>query len=108
VRRAGLGDLHHAARAVQAVPAAVQQSFCAELLCRAHMADKVVKRLGRLHHDWGDGSLRTAALAHPRVPEKDVGTPEYLVALACVAMAVSVKSEVFCGKQVFSGACCAK
>lgn len=63
MRHIGIADLYHAARAVQAVPPSKRERFCRELLWRAHVADKYVKRLGKLHPEWGDGSLRAAALA---------------------------------------------
>lgn len=64
MRQVGITDLYHAARAVQAVPSTHREQFCRELLWRAHVADKYVKRLRKLHAKWGDGSLRAAALAH--------------------------------------------
>ncbi len=63
MRSIGLTDLYHAACAVQAVSPPNREVFCRELLWRAHVADKYVKRLGKLHPKWGDGSLRAAALA---------------------------------------------
>lgn len=55
-------DLHYAARVVQCFPSAQQEWACLDLIWRAHVADKYVKRLHKLHPLWGDGSLRAAAL----------------------------------------------
>lgn len=58
MRQIGLSDLFHAARAVLSVPPSQRNALCESLLWRAHVADKYVKRLGKLHPEWGDGSLR--------------------------------------------------
>ena len=67
MRQVDVTDLHHAARAVAAVERADRARFAAILCWRAHVADKHVKRLRKPHPEWGDGSLRAAALAHPQV-----------------------------------------
>lgn len=84
MRLAGLSDLHHAAQAVQTVPEPARKAFCVQLLWQAHVADKYVKRLRKLHPLWGDGSLRAAALLSKRAPAADMGGPDYRRALALV------------------------
>lgn len=66
MRRIGLADLHHAARALAERPVSERVDYAADLIWRAHVADKTVKRLRKLHPRWGDGSLRTVALADLR------------------------------------------
>ncbi len=68
MRRVGLMDLHHAARAVQVVPEDARLAFVGTLLWRAHVADKYVRHFSSIHPAWGDGSLRAAAQAHPQAP----------------------------------------
>lgn len=81
-------DLHHAACAVQGVPDPLRRGVCANLLWRAHVADKYVKRLRRYHPDWGDGSLRAVALLHePCLPEQRTAK-EYHRCLAIVLEAL--------------------
>ncbi|WP_439655610.1 DUF7742 family protein [Sulfitobacter aquimarinus] len=63
MRQIGLSDLHHAAWAVRQQPAPQQTAFCARLIWRAHVADKYVKRMAKLHPAWGDGSLRAAVIS---------------------------------------------
>lgn len=68
MRRVGIGDLVYAARAVQDAPAGARHARCRALVWRAHAADKYVKRLRKLHPEWGDGSLRGAVAAGGVVP----------------------------------------
>lgn len=58
----GVSDLHYAAIAVMNVPTPQQFLYCSDLLWRAHVADKYVKRLRRIHPEFGDGSLRAVAV----------------------------------------------
>jgi len=95
VRQVGLCDLHHAARAVQIVPCAYQTDVCRVIIWRAHVADKYVKRLGKLHPEWGDGSLRAAALMHPCAPVQSGATRDYLAALACVTSCLLDRAKIF-------------
>lgn len=84
MRRACLSDLHHAARAVQTVPQAARGEFCARLLWQAHVADKYVKRLRKLHPKWGDGSLRAAAMVDLAGAEGHCCSADYYRAMAVV------------------------
>ncbi len=77
MRQVGITDLYHAARAVQAVPSTNREQFCRELLWRAHVADKYVKRLRKLHAEWGDGSLRAAALAQCSIAQKGIDASDF-------------------------------
>lgn len=72
MRRIGVMDLHHAARAV----AVRDFDFAAELCWRAHVADKYVKHFSRLHPHWGDGSLRAASVGEHQA--EDVPTDALL------------------------------
>lgn len=88
MRQIGLSDLHHAARAVQQVEKTDQAAFCARLLWRAHVADKYVKRLKRLHPDWGDGSLRAAAMRSYSQLSERPNCPQWRAALQVVLAAL--------------------
>ena len=88
MRQIGLSDLNHAARAVQQVEKTDQAAFCARLLWRAHVADKYVKRLKRLHPDWGDGSLRAAAMCSCGPPVGRPNGPQWRAALQVVLAAL--------------------
>lgn len=91
MRHVGITDLYHAARAVQAVQPIKRARFCRELLWRAHIADKYVKRLRKLHPDWGDGSLRAAALAQCPIGQRG-NTPVDL--LGCMLIVLTTFHEV--------------
>ncbi len=82
-------DLYHAARAVQAAPPEGRNAACHELLWRAHVADKYLKRLKKLHPFWGDGSLRAAALAGRDSAEGWVMSPDMLACFVIVSRALA-------------------
>lgn len=84
MRQVGLSDLHHAARVVQTVPVETRKKLCAQLVWRAHVADKYVKRLRKLHPLWGDGSLRAVAMQHPQASIRSGDRAQYLSAMAVV------------------------
>lgn len=84
-------DLYHAARAVQAVPREYREAACLDLLWRAHVADKYLKRLRKVHPLWGDGSLRAAALAGFESVESRTISPDMLDCFAIVLRALAAK-----------------
>lgn len=59
------------------------------MIWRAHVADKYVKKLRKLHPIWGDGSLRAAALVFERANQARPFHEEYEVALAMVLSEIS-------------------
>lgn len=54
-------DLVAAARALLAVPPQARVALCRQLLGKADWADRFVRRLGRVHPEWGNGTLADAA-----------------------------------------------
>ncbi|UWR21033.1 hypothetical protein [Sulfitobacter sp. S190] len=60
MRAVQTGDLLAAARCLLAVAPRDRAALARQLLIEAHAADKYVKRLRKLHPQWGDGSLRGA------------------------------------------------
>lgn len=87
-------DLHHAACALQGFPREQRVDLCALLIWRAHVADKYVKRLAKLHPQWGDGSLRAAALGHRIGIVTRTDCPEFLRCLSIVVNAVVAKQTL--------------
>jgi len=77
------GDIIAAARYLAAVPAPRRETETRALFWRAHIADKVMKRLRRPHSVWGNGSLTAAASASDlaRQPERFATDPAFLDAL---------------------------
>ncbi|MEP2921006.1 hypothetical protein [Sulfitobacter sp.] len=89
MRQIGLADLQHAARAVLGMPVPQRERFCDLLLWRAHVADKCVKRLGKLHPEWGDGRLGSVALAWSGARSKALGGAELCLGIEIVLAAVA-------------------
>lgn len=59
------GDVSNAARALLNVPRGARATLCARLIAEAEMADRFVRRTGRAHPFWGNGSLMSAARQRP-------------------------------------------
>ena len=55
------GDVSVVARAVRGMPSDEQQEFVRTLLVNAHAADRYCRKTGRVHPQWGNGSLMAAA-----------------------------------------------
>jgi hypothetical protein len=80
MRQIMIGDVIGVARIAHRLPHGQRAAAIAMLLHRAHSADKAVKRTGRPHRRWGNGSL-LAASASTGTPEPFCSEPEYLEAL---------------------------
>ncbi len=87
MRPVGLDDLRTAARALMAVPPDNRAAHCAALFNRARQADRYVKRLRKLHPEWGDGSLRAAARSGALGQKCWLGEREYR---ACCQLILSM------------------
>ena len=90
MRRVMIGDLLALARGIAELAPEYQRVACHEAFDRAHVADKFRKWHGRLHPQWGDGSVMGYALRGvPQLQCADVGDSEYChalgVVLACLA-----------------------
>src|SRR5690606_36262901 len=77
-------DLCAAARVLLALPDAQRTAGMAALIARAETADRHRQDTGRTHPAYGNGTLLSAALAHPSADPAAPGAPEYL---ACLALA---------------------
>lgn len=93
MRRILPGDVDALAAALvmpgQADPA-VMSARARAIIEQAETADRYVRRFGRVHPRWGDGSLLSASLKHSdgcRSPA--LGTAEGLAALAVAAGALA-------------------
>lgn len=108
MRQAGLSDLHHAARALYTVPLDERSAFCAHLVWQAHVADKYVKRLRRLHAHWGDGSLRAVALPYANRSGGAVDTAGMRQCLAIVLSTLEAPKQGMDHQRVCTLRNCAK
>lgn len=71
------GDVGNAARALLAVAPDQRQSLCRRLIAEAEAADAHMRRTGRLHPLWGNGSLMAAARRRMLAGEPGFDDPDY-------------------------------
>jgi hypothetical protein len=90
MRQVLMGDIIAAARSLQNVPPQKQRRAADEMLYRAHVADKIVKRTGVGHAVWGNGSLLASASVWPAKAEPFPSNLEYLDSLLLVIEALVV------------------
>lgn len=55
------GDVSSAARALLMIPPPARDAGCRRMIREAEQADRHVRRTGRVHPFWGNGSLMAAA-----------------------------------------------
>jgi hypothetical protein len=71
------GDVGNAARALLAVAADQRADLCQRLIGEAEAADRHMRRTGRLHPLWGNGSLMSAARRRVLADETGFDDPAY-------------------------------
>lgn len=81
MRQVMLGDVVAAARSLLEVPPSERAAAISLMIDRAHIADKIMKRIGLPHKDWGNGSLMAAALPKPTTSEPFLDDLDYLEAM---------------------------
>jgi len=86
------GDVSAAARALLAAAAEDRQALGARLLDQAEAADRHRLRTGRLHPQWGNGSLMGAARRYPLAVEPGFDDPDY-----CACMILILQALRACG-----------
>jgi hypothetical protein len=80
MRQVLIGDVVAAARLLCELPRSDWVEAITNVLNRAHIAHKVMKRTGMQHRAWGNGSM-LAAVDRPAQPEPFLSDPKYLAAL---------------------------
>lgn len=84
------GDVSSAARVLLAAPPAQRGDLCRRLLAEAEAADAHVRRSGRVHPRWGNGSLMSAARKRALANEPTFDDVDYCacfeMVLRCVRM----------------------
>lgn len=63
------GDVVTAARALMCAPLGRRWELAVQMLDEADAADRYLRRLGRAHPHWGNGTLMGRALSLPLAPE---------------------------------------
>lgn len=65
------GDVSNAARALLAAPESARERLCARLFREAEAAHRYMRRSGRPHAAWGNGSLMAAARSRQLADEPE-------------------------------------
>ena len=97
MRRILHGDVTSAARALLAVPQDDRGALMSQIMTSARYADCYVKRFGRVHSEWGNGSLMAAARQHPLAGEPSLSDKAYCTCL------VMVLSQIIAEKAFIDG-----
>ena len=71
------GDLSAAARALLAAPHPNRQRLCIKMIAEAELADAHVRKTGRLHPSFGNGSLMAAARTRVLADEPGFDNVQY-------------------------------
>ena len=77
-----------------AFPEPIWPEIIAGVIARIHAADKFIKRLGKYHPKWGDGTLTEGIRqnnAPAPFPNTTITSQGHMRALALVSSALSVK-----------------
>jgi len=91
MRRVHLGDVIAAARALAHCPAADRPQLADLLIRQADAAHRYMKRMGRPHPMWGNGSLESRAGGLGFAQGLDLGQSAHLAAMAQVASALAAR-----------------
>ena len=70
-------DVSAAARVLLGTPPAFREQVCTRMLREAEGADRFVRRLGRLHPKWGNGTLLATAQRRRLSVEPSFDDPDY-------------------------------
>jgi len=84
-------DVTSAARALLMVPEMARWGLCRRMLNEAELAFAHVRRTGRAHADWGDGSLMASARRRPLAPEPFLDDLGYCSCLEMVLQALMAR-----------------
>ncbi|WP_417721222.1 hypothetical protein [Salipiger sp.] len=85
------GDLVAAARALLAAAPGARWRLARDLVARADAADRFLDRHGRVHPEWGNGTLMAAALVLPLAPEPRIDQPVYADCMILVLEALRAR-----------------
>ncbi|KIN60757.1 hypothetical protein Z945_1736 [Sulfitobacter noctilucae] len=77
MRRVYYSDVSGAARVLLKVPRESRSALCAQMFAEAETADRFLRKLGKLHPVYGNGTLRGAAFRHVPEPEPSFDNPDY-------------------------------
>lgn len=89
MRSVSYTDVAATVRVLLAVTPMARRQTLKQLLREAAFADKFVRRLGKLHPKWGNGTLLDAAKRRRMAPELSFDDPEYCKCFSQVVLALS-------------------
>lgn len=98
MRRVLYSDVSAAARALLATPPSFRAQVCLEMIREAECADRFVRRLGKLHPKWGNGTLLAAARQRQLEREPSFDDAEYCACFQHVLSALHGPMPHICCK----------
>lgn len=87
------GDIEAAARALLNCPPDAREDLCDRIVAEAGLADRYVRRMGRLHPLWGNGTLRDAARRYGSPPAPGFDDRSYCTCFGLVLKALCHRRE---------------
>ncbi len=84
MRRVLHGDVTSLARVLRRSAPERRAALCAQVIREADWADRYVRRLGRVHPLWGDGTLMSAARKRVLADEPELSDADYCSCLELV------------------------
>ncbi len=93
MRPVHLADIEVAARVLLMFDKMDRSRVASELISRANMADRFRKRLGRMHPNFGVGTLMSAAASYPIAPRSSRFAQDELRAIATVINSLLVNTR---------------
>lgn len=88
------GDVSSAARALLMIPPQAREGACRRMIREAEQADRHVRRTGRVHPFWGNGSLMAAARRRSLADEPGFDDADYC---RCFELVLRGLIEHHCG-----------
>lgn len=88
MRTALYSDVAGAARVLLGAPPRMRPGLCRDMILQAETADRFVRRLGKLHPEWGNGTLLDAARRRAMMAERSFDDAEYCACFILVLTAL--------------------
>ncbi|NNE53829.1 MAG: hypothetical protein HKN30_15670 [Sulfitobacter sp.] len=88
-----ISDLRAVMRVLVAAIPEDRARLCRRIVREAELADRYTRRLGRVHPQWGNGTLMAAAARFPMGPELSWNRPAGLASLRCLTEALAAERD---------------
>lgn len=93
MRRLLHDDVCSAARVLRRCPPDQRARLCERMIAEAEAADAYMKRFGRVHPLWGNGSLSAAARKRMLAPDAGFSDPEHCLCFDLVLQRLIRRAE---------------